>query len=542
MTMNLPALATITLPARMRRLAALELLHTILNSWRADGKTTPIRLPTFNYERDTQECSVVLNRVKNMVSEAERDGSLNRLGQLDTSIAEVLRQTERDFRTSGEHGAEDWTSIAAALENGDNPFALRQALSEIDSAFAYGLSEATHRYDEVVVVADDAFQMYEKERDRAQNIDNLRSSVQPGASSASESAAHFYVFRLAIAAVIALLAGYMVLRFIGGGWLVFTGATATVLIILSLFVLRQRGQDLQHDDAGDEQQIFPAEFKRAISQHVAARLNQFAADNSVRRIKALQLAWANRSTQSEFGATNDKLEEVSVLAERALEDAPAGYFNEFLPGDILLYGRGVARMVASSLSNRIGLLRLRQTLMSEALADKRESWHGLVRGRTAGDLFSELTRAAETVLGDLEFSALLSDVWGDPEGAAATDFWLDRVRQEVMAASGFREGFSREQSDVKEILSCGLPNGMTDVLAGEMKKRFGGEIHQATTANALELVCVARNVRLDELLSTPALRDAYEEFDPKVRSIYFDFQSHGNVVLSSSDRILSVST
>ena len=98
-----------------------------------------------------------------------------------------------------------------------------------------------------------------------------------------------------------------------------------------------------------------------------------------------------------------------------------------------------------------------------------------------------------------------------------------------MAASGFREGFSRDDSDVQEILSCGLPNGPVDLLAREMRKRFGGEVHRSTVPNALELVCVARNVRLDELASTPELRTAYDEFDPKVRNIYFDFQSRKNV-------------
>jgi hypothetical protein len=331
-----------------------------------------------------------------------------------------------------------------------------------------------------------------------------------------------------IAAVIALVAGYMLVRFIGSGSLIFLGSSIAVLTVMSLYFLRKRGESLDRQQVPDTLHIFPMEFKDALTHYATTRLAQFAAERTVHRLEGLQQAWADRAMQGEFAGMNDKLEEVSVQVERALEDAPAGFFNEFLPGDILLYGRALGQLLATNLENRLGHQRVEQQFTAHLRAANSE-WRELLRQRSVAEILTELTRAANVVIGQLQLSTVLYEVCRDPQGAAAAEFWLDRLRSEVMAAASFREGFARTESDVQEILSCGLPHGVTDSLAPEMMKKFGGEIHQSTISDGLELVCVARNVRLDDLLSTSRLRASYEDFDPKVRNIYFDFQSRATV-------------
>mgnify|MGYP003293065894 CR=1 FL=1 len=167
-------------------------------------------------------------------------------------------------------------------------------------------------------------------------------------------------------------------------------------------------------------------------------------------------------------------------------------------------------------------------------ANQSAPWRDRLATASAAEVGEELARAAADIVGELNFSTTMQMVLRDPEGEVAAKTWLDRLRKEVMAASTLIEGITDQNSDVREVLSCGLPSGRTDPLTPEMTKQFDCEIYQSTIPNGLELVCITRNVGLDELATTRHLEAAYLKFDPKVSEIYFDFPSRQKSALNTS--------
>jgi hypothetical protein len=526
MSMIMPSLTTLTLPRSLRRFVALEFVHGLFNRWREEAERVTVAPPRWPAVPTTEHASRIQNRVRALVEEAEADESPDRFGRLCETVDEVLREARGESLNAAEGTASPAaeTALAAAV----NPFLDCRVPREHESSIARGLEEANRLRVEQEAAAETARAQYEASRILTAEIENNRLASQADGAPADNFTARSPVYRLLVVfALVWFVTAYLLNWFVGSSWLGFI-AGFIIASVVSILLLLMRGNNLKALRAFGPTRIFPESFKSSLRSYIAARLSQYEAEREVRIWERRRQSWSGRVVEHELTDAEDKLKAVGLWLERQLNEMPQGFFDEPLPGDLRLYGRGLGRLLARDAEERDGGERLAAMFDSALKRSHAAPWRTRLSRATAAELCEELVRAGEEIVGGLNFSAVLATVLKDPQGATAANGWLRRLRQQVLEVAEPPDG-GAGGSNVRETLSCGLPEGESDPLARDIAKILTCRVHESTIPDGLELVCVTRNVGLDDLNSTQRIRDSYEKLAPNVRDILFNFPSRARV-------------
>lgn len=521
--MIIPSIARLTLAARAKRQVACEIVARLFSFWQEGAEREGVPPISWGPTDNPDLARRYLDRVRRHVEESESDDDPNRLARLSEAFIECLREANSQLSNLAEDLSRALSGVASNWDRISNPFLICRVLRQGVSDLARERADAQHRYDGGNATTEATRLRYEAQRNRAQAIESNRNAVQSNVP--NQSSAVSFVAPIVISLLIGVIAAFLLNRFFGGTW---TGWLAGFVVAFSVFVLflRRRGSDIADAGGLEQTNIFPEAFKVALYDYASAQIAQYVAERKLRLWEERGQALSSLIAQRELTDLGVKLDEITLRLKRQQADEPLGFFDEAMPGEILLRGRALTRLIVDDLENRSDRERLMNAAVSSLTAQSINPQH-LARGVVA-DTVEELVSAAESVIGDLKFSSVMSLVLENPQGAVAAESWLRRFRDEVLAPARLHEGVSRD-SRVRETLRCGLPGGLADPLAREIARRLDCDIQDSTVPNGLELVCISRNIYLDDLRSTQDLRKAYEVLPQEVREILFDFPSRAEV-------------
>lgn len=521
--MIIPSFGRLVLATNAGRQVAWEIVTRLFDFWRWEADRESIPSPGWGDAECPDVVRQYLDRIRNRVVDAEGDDDPNRLTRLNESLRQCLAEANNRLSTLGEDLSRVFSRLSSNLETMSNPFLVCRTLRQAASDLALQQSDAQHRLDESRARTQAARVRYEGQRSRAQAIESGRNASQ-SVTSAKSSVAIFVA-----PAVISLLGGVIAAlvlnRFFGG---TLTGWLAGLIVAISIFVvfLRKRGNEIADVGGWQQVNIFPEDFKNALHEFASAQMAEYVAEREVRIWEDRRQGWVAFAAQRGLTDLAMRLDAIGASVQREQTDEPSGFFDEPMPGEIQLRGRALTRLIVDNLEARSGREQLLNAAISSLSAASITPQH--LASALVADTVEEVVNAAGRVIGDLKFSTVLSMVFENSQGSVAANSWLKRFRDEVLAPAQLHEGVSRD-SRVRETLKCGLPGGAADPLAHEIKRRLDCEIQDSTIANGLELLCISRNIRLNDLRSTHDLRTAYEGLPEEVREILFNFPSRAEV-------------
>jgi len=513
----------------------LELIGQQVSKWRNDAGGASIELPDLQGRDRAEPLNRFLARVSSLALRAEQDNDPQRLEHFESATAASLNEIQREWLADQPDAQAICDAVITAIDREKNPFIAAHMVHEFNSRVCGALAEADPHFNSCVLEARATGDRYLVQRNRAQDLDSLRSADNLSPAPAPEdSAPRVHLGYFLKSAIIAAGLDYVFYLFIGGDWVSVSLIWLFLAGLLFLIQFLRRGGQLnvsqeEDESAAEQPNLLPAEFKRELRADAKARLNRFFAQSELERLTNLQQTWQRSVEEHECGDLQERLEQLCTWIDGQLSGAPDGFLNEILPGEILLYGRALSQLIIRNLFADATRERKQDSLAYALHPSDSVPWRERLAHSSSAGVGEALARAATDVVGELSFSTIMQQILRDPEGEVAAKTWLDRLLKEVMAASPLIEGVTSQTSDVREVLNCGLPGGRSDPLATYMAQQFNCEVFQSTIANGLELVCITRNVELDELASTRHLEDAYLKFDPKVREIYFEFPSRGRI-------------
>ena len=530
MPMIIPSIVRLTLPDSTNRQVAFELAHRLLNHWRTKADSEIIAAVNWESIDTSRVRTRLLDRVRLRIEQAEADDDRNRLAQLMDSVAECVREANRDISALREDLTGVISAVATRINRVTDPFLASQIIRQEESRIASELSRSQRKCDESVTNTEQARISLDQQRQRAQAIEGNRSLAYSLSNSASSSPSRTLIVPTVTCLLIWLSVAQIVNRFFGLSW---TGWLAGLLLSATIFALflRKRGNVLLDENALGQTATFLDEFKVALVSYVSAQLAHAIAESELRVWTERASAWSQFTGESQFIEIANKLDQVGLLLNGQQPDVSPGFFYERFPGEMLLSGSALNGLILDDLQHRLGRERV-MNAVTGALNAQAGMLHRFASA-SAEDFSEEVVRAAQSVIGKLEFSAVMSLVLSDPQGATVARTWLKRLRDEVLAPATLREGISRD-SGVRETLRCGLPGGAGDPLAREIAQRFNCDIQDSTIPNGLELLCISRNIQLDDLATTEGLKRAYEAMPPAVRDVLFNFPSRASAAESTT--------